>query len=147
MMAGIGPANTKPELIMRKGLHARGWRYRLHVKGLPGKPDLVFPSRKAVILVQGCFWHGHDCHLFRWPSTRDEFWRTKISGNIVRDRKVREQLMTLGWRVLEIWECMLKGRTRRPVDEVLDDCVRFLKSDISFASIGTDQTVTIDAPA
>lgn len=146
-MAGIGAANTKPEMIVRRGLHALGWRYRLHVKDLPGKPDLVFPASKAVILVQGCFWHGHDCHLFRWPSTRDEFWRTKISGNVMRDRKVRGQLLNLGWRVLEVWECTLKGKHRRPIGEVLQECVTFLESDAPFASIGEDQTVTVLAPA
>jgi len=141
MMAGIGPANTKPEMIIRRGLHGLGWRYRLHARDLPGRPDLVFPSRKAVILVQGCFWHGHACHLFRWPGTREEFWRTKISGNIARDRRVREQLLALGWRVLEVWECTLKGKERRPVDTVLAQCVAFLRSDVPFASIGEDRTV------
>lgn len=147
MMAGIGPANTKPELIIRRGLHALGYRYRLHTKDLPGRPDLVFPSRRAVIMIQGCFWHGHDCHLFRWPSTREEFWRAKISGNIVRDRRVRDQLLDLGWRVLEVWECTLKGRERRPVEDVLAGCVQFLDGDVPFASIGADQTVTLVDPA
>ena len=141
MMAGIGPANTKPEMIIRRGLHALGWRYRLHAKELPGRPDLVFPARRAVILVHGCFWHGHDCALFRWPSTREEFWRTKLSGNIARDRRVRHQLLGLGWRVLEVWECTLKGKSRLPVDEVLARCAGFLGSDERFASIGADRTV------
>ena len=144
-MAGIGPANTKPELIIRRGLHARGYRYRLHARNLPGRPDLLFPARKAVILVQGCFWHGHNCHLFRWPSTREEFWRDKIAGNIARDRKVREQLTSLGWRVLEIWECALKGKQRLPLEEVLARCEQFLESDVPFASIGDDQTVPVGA--
>jgi len=146
MMAGIGPRDTKPEMIIRRGLHALGWRYRLHAKGLPGKPDLVFPAQRAVILVQGCFWHGHDCALFRWPATREEFWRTKLSGNIARDRRVREQLMGLGWRVLEVWECTLKGRAKLPVDEVLVRCAGFLRGHEPFASIGANRTVT-DAPA
>lgn len=147
MMAGIGPANTKPEMIIRRGLHALGLRYRLHAKELPGKPDLVFPARKTMILVQGCFWHGHACHLFRWPGTREEFWRTKIAGNIARDRKVREQLLAMGWRVLEVWECTLKGRERWPGEDVLTACVAFLEGDTPFASIGADQTVTVEAPA
>ena len=84
MMAGIGPANTKPEMMLRRGLHAMGWRYRLHDPKLPGRPDMVFPGRKAVILVNGCFWHGHDCHLFKWPKSREQFWRHKISGNCAR---------------------------------------------------------------
>lgn len=143
MMAGIGPANTKPELIIRKGLHTLGYRYRLHAKDLPGRPDLVFRSRRAVIMIQGCFWHGHDCHLFRWPSTREEFWRAKISGNIERDRKVRGQLLALGWRVLEVWECTLKGKHRWPVEDVLAECVQFLEGGAAFASIGDDRTVPV----
>ena len=87
MMAGIGPVNTKPEMIIRRGLHAQGWRYRLHAKSLPGRPDLVFSGRRAIIFVQGCFWHGHDCALFRWPSTRTGFWHDKISGNIACDQE------------------------------------------------------------
>lgn len=147
MMAGIGPANTKPEMIIRRGLHALGWRYRLHAKGLPGKPDLVFPARRAVIFVQGCFWHGHDCALFRWPSTREEFWRSKIADNILRDRRVREQLLDLDWRVLDVWECSLKGRSRQPVDEVIGQCTAFLKGTDRRASVGPGQTVTISDSA
>lgn len=142
-MAGIGPANTQPELIIRRGLHALGYRYRLHAKDLPGKPDLVFRSRRAVIMIQGCFWHGHDCHLFRWPSTREEFWRNKISGNIARDRRVRAQLLDLGWRVLEVWECTLKGRERRPVDEVFGECATFLDGDTPFSCVGADETALV----
>ena len=147
MMAGIGPGNTRPEMIIRRGLHTLGWRYRLHGKNLPGRPDLVFPARRAVILVQGCFWHGHDCALFRWPATREEFWRTKLSGNIARDRRVRAQLMGLGWRVLEVWECTLKGRAKLPVEDVLARCDQFLRGNEPFASIGVDQTVTVEHPA
>lgn len=148
MMAGIGPVDTKPELMIRSGLHALGLRFRLGAnykvndKRLPRRPDLVFPSRRAVIMVHGCFWHGHDCHLFRWPATREEFWRDKITGNIARDRRVRDQLMDAGWRVLEVWECRMKGRERLPVDEVITRCVTFLDGDTAFASIGRDQTVT-----
>lgn len=78
MMSGIQGKNTKPELTIRKGLHALGFRYRLHGKTLPGKPDLVFPKYKAVIFIHGCFWHAHHCHLFKWPSTRVDFWQEKI---------------------------------------------------------------------
>lgn len=146
-MAAIGPTNTKPEMIIRWGLHALGWRYRLHAKELSGKPDLVFPARGAVIFVQGCFWHGHDCPLFRWPSTREEFWRKKISGNIVRDRRNRKELLERGWRVLNVWECSLKGRNRQPIDEVICQCAAFLEGKECQASVGTDQTVTISVSA
>lgn len=147
MMAGIGPANTKPEMLIRRGLHARGFRYRLHVKGLPGKPDLVFPGRRAAIFVHGCFWHGHDCALFRWPSTREEFWRSKIGGNIARDRRVTAQLLDQGWRVLNVWECALKGREKMPLEEALTACATFVDGTDIRTSIGRDQTVTVDASA
>ena len=119
-MSGIRGRDTKPEMVIRKGLHARGYRYRLHSRALPGKPDLVFPSRKAAIFVHGCFWHGHDCPLFKWPSTRADWWRAKIEGNRDRDQFVRAELAGMGWRQLRVWECALKGRQRRDPDELLD---------------------------
>ena len=140
-MAGIGPANTKPEMVLRRGLHALGYRYRVHARNLPGKPDLVFPGRRAVIFVNGCFWHGHDCHLFKWPSTRPDFWRDKIGGNISRDQRVREQLMVGGWRVADVWECTLKGRERLPIEDVLARCAGFLDGSEAYVSIGAPSTV------
>ena len=147
MMAGIGPRNTRPEMQIRRGLHALGYRYRLHVRDLAGRPDLVFPARRAVIFVNGCFWHGHACHLFRWPGTRPEFWRTKIGGNIRRDREARERLLADGWRVLDVWECALRGRERLEPGQVLELCVAFLDSEARSASIGAPQTVTVAASA
>jgi DNA mismatch endonuclease (patch repair protein) len=147
MMAGIGPANTRPEMIMRRGLHALGYRYRLHERSLPGKPDLVFPRRRAVIFVNGCFWHGHDCHLFRWPATRPEFWRDKIGGNVRRDVTTREKLHALDWRVADVWECTVKGRARWPIEEVLARCVTFLEGDEPYRSVGAASTVTISEAA
>ena len=126
MMSGIRGRDTKPELLLRKGLHAMGFRYKLHDKSLPGKPDLVFPRYWAVIFVNGCFWHGHDCHLFKWPKSRKDFWREKIKSNIDRDRLVTSQLKEQGWRVLRVWECALKGRTRIGLDEVLEDSALWL---------------------
>ncbi len=126
MMAGIGRKDTKPELIIRKGLHAQGFRYRLHDRKLPGKPDLVFPRYKSVILVNGCFWHGHSCHLFKWPSTRIQFWREKISATVERDCRMRKELDCEGWRILTVWECALKGKTRRPMEEVVETASRWL---------------------
>lgn len=142
-MAGIGPADTKPEMLLRKGLHALGWRYRLHDRKLPGKPDLVFPGRRAVIFVNGCFWHGHACHLFKWPKSRSEFWRDKISGNVRRDDRVRRQLLEGGWRIADVWECTLKGRERRRLDEVLQECSTFLSGSAPTLSVGAAQRVTI----
>lgn len=118
-MAAVSGKNTKPELLIRKALHRLGFRYRLHDKKLPGKPDLVLPKYRAVIFVNGCFWHQHDCHLFKWPSTRKEFWRTKIEGNKARDIEAVKQLSSMGWRVLTIWECALKGKSRLPEKELL----------------------------
>lgn len=128
MMAGIGPVNTRPEMLVRRGLHALGWRYRLHDRSLPGRPDLVFPSRRAVIFVNGCFWHGHDCHLFRWPKSRTDYWREKIGGNVRRDQRVRRELVECGWRVADVWECALTGRERLAENEVLALCSAFLRS-------------------
>ena len=127
MMSGIRGRDTKPEMTIRKGLHARGYRFRLHSSSLPGKPDLAFPSRKAVVFVHGCFWHGHNCPLFKWPSTRAEWWRTKIEGNRARDHAVRKQLTSLGWRQLRVWECALKGRQRRDPEELLDFVAAWLE--------------------
>lgn len=118
-MSGIRGKNTKPELLIRKGLHASGFRYRLHDRRLPGSPDLVFRRWNAVIFVHGCFWHGHACHLFRLPSTRPEFWSDKIRANRQRDRLAIDGLKAAGWRVATIWECALKGRTRRSPEEVI----------------------------
>ncbi len=129
MMAGIRGKDTKPELFIRKALHARGFRYRLHDRRLPGKPDLSFPKYRAVILVNGCFWHGHDCHLFKWPSTRQEFWRSKITRNRQKDKETWQALRERGWRVAVIYECALKGRTRLDPDRVIDTTEKWLHSE------------------
>lgn len=125
-MAAIRGADTKPELIIRRGLHARGFRYRLHNRKLPGRPDLVLPRYRAVIFVNGCFWHGHHCPLFKWPKTREEFWRDKIGGNVERDRRNLESLRASGWRIGVVWECALKGKQRRETKEVLDNLSAWL---------------------
>lgn len=126
MMSGIRGKDTAPEMLIRRGIHASGFRFRLHDKKLAGKPDIVLPKYKAVINVQGCFWHGHDCHLFRWPSTRVEFWRNKISSNVERDRKSLLALRSAGWRVLTVWECALKGREKLQTDYVISTIADWL---------------------
>lgn len=140
MMAGIRGKNTTPEVVIRKALFARGWRYRLHDRRLPGKPDLVFPRLKAVVFVDGCFWHGHTCNLFRLPSTRADFWKEKIGRNRQRDIEVRRALEGLGWRHLTVWECAIKGRTRLPIVKVIDKVSAWLESGVTAAEIlgGTD---------
>lgn len=127
MMSGIRGKNTKPELLIRKALHARGFRYRLHCD-LPGKPDICLPKHRAVIFVHGCFWHGHGCHLFKWPSTRPEFWKAKIERNREVDRAAGEKLLAAGWRVCVIWECGLKGRLRQSIEHVSARLDHWLKS-------------------
>lgn len=129
MMAGIRGTNTSPEMILRRALHGRGYRYSLHDRRLPGKPDMVFPRLNAVIFAHGCFWHGHNCHLFRLPSTRQEFWQAKISGNREKDARSEAALTALGWRYGIVWECALKGKSRLPLSKVIQRCESWLRSD------------------
>ncbi|MGO7201824.1 very short patch repair endonuclease [Rhizobium ruizarguesonis] len=135
MMAGIRGKDTNPEILIRRALFARGWRYRVHDKRLPGKPDLVFPRLKAVVFVDGCFWHGHHCHLFRLPSSKVEFWRNKIGSNCARDIEVRRKLDELGWRHLTVWECAIKGRSRWAISAVIDMVAAWLESGEGAAEI------------
>lgn len=117
MMSGIRGKNTRPELLIRKALHARGFRYRLHCD-LPGRPDICLPKHRAVIFVHGCFWHGHGCHLFKWPATRPEFWRAKIGRNREVDKAAEEHLLFEGWRLGVVWECALKGRDKVGIESI-----------------------------
>ena len=119
-MSRIRGKDTKPEMLVRRGLHSRGMRYRLYDKKLPGSPDLVFSQLKAVIFVHGCFWHAHNCELSKLPSTRQDFWKNKLEGNAERDRKAIEALQLAGWRVLVIWECALRGRAKQAEDDVMN---------------------------
>ena len=116
-MAAIKGKNTKPEILIRKMLWGAGFRYRLQVKSLPGCPDIVLRRYNAVIFVQGCFWHGHECATFHWPKTREQFWRDKICGNRARDTRNLAVLQDQGWRIAQVWECALKGRGRLPVEQ------------------------------
>ena len=105
MMSGIRSKNTKPERLLRSALHARGFRFRLHVRDLPGTPDIVLTRYHAVINIHGCFWHGHSCRYFKPPKNNAEFWLGKIEANRSRDRKIRAELLSSGWRTLVVWEC------------------------------------------
>lgn len=120
-MRAIRHKDTTPELAVRKGLHSAGFRYRLHRKDLPGRPDIVLPKYRAVIFIHGCFWHGHGCHLFKVPQTRPEFWIAKINANKVRDINDASMLRAAGWRILTIWECALKGKKRLSFENLLED--------------------------
>lgn len=134
-MAAIKGSHTKPELLIRKALHAYGLRYRLHVKNLPGRPDLVFTRHRAVVFVNGCFWHRHECHLFKWPSTRQDFWREKIDRNVANDERAVSALLAAGWRVGIVWECALKGSTRRNFAEAMQHLAGWVES--------SERTITI----
>jgi len=128
-MAAVRATNTKPEVFVRKLLHRAGFRFRLHDKSLPGTPDLVLPRYRAAIFVHGCFWHGHDCHLFKTPKTRPDFWILKIEANRKRDDVAFKALLDAGWRVAEIWECSLKGKSRLSPTSLLDATSDWIRGD------------------
>ena len=112
-MSRIRGKNTKPEILVRKGLHARGFRFRLHNKKLPGSPDIVLPKYGVAIMVNGCFWHGHKgCRYATKPKTNIEFWETKIARNLHRDEVTNAHLEALGWHVITVWECELRGKSQ-----------------------------------
>ncbi len=113
MMSGIRGKNTKAEIEIRKKLFASGFRYRLHDTRLPGKPDIILPRYKAVIFIHGCFWHAHDCKLFKIPSTRRSFWRKKLKGNRKKDEENNRNLIKEGWRILTVWECAFRGAGKK----------------------------------
>ena len=126
MMAGIKGTNTKPEVALRKAMHALGLRFRLHAKGMPGRPDIVLPRWKAVIFVHGCFWHRHEgCRYATVPATRPEFWNEKFAANVARDQRNLESLGEAGWRTCIVWECDLKARG---ASAIASDVMRWLRS-------------------
>ncbi|WP_349590943.1 DNA mismatch endonuclease Vsr [Alteromonas sp. NFXS44] len=119
-MSAIKSRNTKPELLVRRALFARGYRYRKNVKRLPGSPDIVLPKYRTCIFVHGCFWHMHEqCHLAHLPETRTAFWLTKLTQNTVRDKRHQHYLLSQGWKVIIVWECALKGVGKLPFEEVI----------------------------
>jgi DNA mismatch endonuclease (patch repair protein) len=128
-MSRIRSKDTKPEMLMRRGLHALGYRYHLHWRALVGRPDMVFPRYKTALFIHGCFWHGHKCYLSKMPATREDFWRKKITSNVARDESALEALCAGGWRVLIVWECALRGKRRLALDEVLNRTEEFLAGD------------------
>jgi DNA mismatch endonuclease (patch repair protein) len=132
-MSQIKGKNTKPEILVRKFLHTSGFRYRLHVKTLPGKPDIVLPKYRVAIFVHGCFWHGHmHCKYYVIPKTRTEWWLTKINNNIANDIKAEKALKQTGWKTITVWECQLrKGNLERTLDLLLKVLKRRQKAVIS----------------
>lgn len=123
LMARIRSKDTKPELIVRSILHRLGYRFRLHRKDLPGTPDIVLPRHRKIILIQGCFWHGHSCSLASKPKSNKNYWEEKIKKNQARDRRVIHELTKQGWTVLELWECEIRSKTG-----LVEKLQKFMKS-------------------
>ena len=136
MMSAIRSKDTHPEMLIRRALHGFGFRYRLHAKNLPGRPDLVLPKWRAVVFVHGCFWHAHDCPSFRLPATRTEWWQEKLSGNALRDSRSIAALQEQGWRVAVFWECALRGDGTNKVDRRIERLARFLRGHKKMEEIG-----------
>lgn len=124
-MSQIKNKNTKPEILVRKYLFSRGFRYRINDKRLPGSPDIVLPRYRTVIFVNGCFWHGHEgCKHFVWPKSNTDFWKSKITNNILRDKEKINALTEKGWKSIVIWECELKADMTSRLDRVIDEIRR-----------------------
>lgn len=134
-MSQVRSKDTSPERIVRSLIHRRGFRFRLHSTKLPGKPDIVLPKFKAVVFVNGCFWHKHLCPLFKWPRTNVEFWRSKINANAERDSGSMTQLAALGWRVCTVWECAIKG-PRKDLERVESQLAKWIPSAKGSVEIG-----------
>jgi len=135
MMSGIRGRDTKPEVALRKALFARGLRYRVNVRGMPGRPDLVFARWRAAVFVHGCFWHGHDCPLFRLPGTRTQFWSEKIAANRQRDARALQALADAKWRICVVWECALRGTGRSGLNSVAERVASWLYGEESALTI------------
>jgi DNA mismatch endonuclease, patch repair protein len=135
MMAGIRGKNTKPEITVRRALFKQGFRFRIHHRRLPGRPDIVLPAYQAAIFVHGCFWHLHKCSLFKWPKSNPDFWKAKITGNRSLDRRAVTALGKIGWRVLVVWECALKGASDDELARVTRSIVGWLRSKRQFVEI------------
>lgn len=135
MMANIGSKNTSPEKCIRSLLHQEGFRFKLHVNKLPGKPDIVLPKYNSVIFVNGCFWHRHNCHLFRLPKTRSIFWEEKLNKNSESDRHNIDLLLEAGWRVGIVWECSMKGKLKLPEKVLIEMISSWLHSEVTFLQV------------
>ena len=144
LMSGIRGKNTKIEIQIRKSLFARGFRYRLHVQHLQGKPDIVLPRYNALIFVHGCYWHGHDCHLFRLPSSNKDFWFLKIKSNQERDASVQKTLIASGWRIAIVWECAIRGRGQIGLKAVIDCLDHWLKHEDGNVIVKGKSSLTVD---
>lgn len=142
-MSRIRSQDTQPELLIRRGLHAQGFRFRLHQRQLPGWPDLALPRYNTVVFVNGCFWHSHGCHISRMPETRREYWQPKLDRTVQRDRDAVKALQVAGWRVVVVWECALRGRARLAAGSAVAKVSKFIRADTGkFLSISGVETVS-----
>lgn len=136
IMASVGQKNTGAETLLRSALHKAGFRFRLHVPDLPGRPDIVLPKYKTAIFVHGCYWHSHGCYKSTKPKTRRAFWNAKFCANQERDARNLKQLREAGWRVLTVWECALMGKIAKPLTDITAAVDRWLASDRRVGQIG-----------
>lgn len=138
MMSGIQGKNTKPEMVVRRALFAAGFRFRLHRRDLPGVPDITMPGLKVTIFVHGCFWHCHTgCRYAKLPATRPEFWKKKLIRNVERDRGAVDELLSMGWRVLIVWECAIRDKTK--LASLPEKLVSWIGSHASFGEISGNE--------
>ncbi|MFM9279240.1 very short patch repair endonuclease [Paenibacillus jiagnxiensis] len=123
-MSKIRSKNTAPEMIVRRYLYSKGFRYRLHDKKLPGKPDVILPKYKTVVFIHGCFWHAHEgCKYYRIPKSNTNYWIKKIEGNALRDQKRKQSLQEMGWKVIFVWECELKQDSEYRCLELIEQII------------------------
>ncbi len=139
-MQAIRHKNTTPEMMIRKALFREGFRYSLYKKDLPGKPDLTLRKYQAVIQVHGCYWHFHNCHLSKIPDTNSKWWLNKFEATRSRDQRNREALFAAGWRLCEVWECALRGKTHQNLADVVSQIKSWLNSDTSYIEIAGERT-------
>lgn len=137
-MGKIRSVNTKPEVVVRKFLYSKGFRYRLHSSELPGKPDIVLPKYKAIVQINGCFWHKHECKFMRIPLSNSDYWENKLKRNSDRDARNNGLLVEQGWRVLIVWECAIKYASKESLKKTLEGIENWLKSDAEFGNIDSD---------
>lgn len=140
IMASVKGRNTTPEMLVRKALFSKGFRYRLHVGTLPGRPDIVLKRWKVVILVDGCFWHGHGCSRSRIPRSNADYWKKKLAGNMARDQANIQALIDLGWRVCRVWTCALQGQRAEEVAQLAEEIALWIVRGGVFKSCGKSPT-------
>lgn len=148
IMASVGHKDTGAEKLLRQALHRLGLRYRLHDRSLPGSPDIVFPRRKAAIFVHGCYWHSHGCYRSTVPKSHRDFWTDKFSANRARDERDRTLLLSVGWRVLTVWECALRGKAATSATEVAAAVKAWLESSVQCDEIPrrTESAKSLSSP-